>query len=98
MRPKTVASGRIDCPQIREKIPQSDPITLEGQTVSDRLLPSIGEINRRLTINAREERRLRTLLRLALEDRDDIDKLGTANRRPRCRVSRFSQNEEASCD
>ena len=42
------------------------------------LLPPIGEINRRLTINAREERRLRTLLKLAIEARDDAEKFGLA--------------------
>jgi hypothetical protein len=43
---------------------------------NDPLIPSIGEINRRLTINAREERRLRTLLKLAFEARDDIERFG----------------------
>jgi hypothetical protein len=59
--------------------------------VSDPLLPSVGEINRRLSINAREERRLRTLLKLALEDQDDTEKLGTTNRRPRPNPARFNR-------
>jgi hypothetical protein len=33
----------------------------------------IGEINKRLTRNARERERLRTLLRVALEARDDAE-------------------------
>jgi hypothetical protein len=65
--------------------------TWEADTVSDRLLPSVGEINRRLTINAREERRLRTLLKLALEAKDDVEKLGTVNRRPQSEINRFQR-------
>jgi hypothetical protein len=36
----------------------------------------VGEINKRLTRNARERDRLRTLLRVAVEAREDAEKFG----------------------
>jgi hypothetical protein len=36
----------------------------------------VGEINERLTRNARERERLQTLLRIAVEAREDAEKLG----------------------
>jgi hypothetical protein len=36
------------------------------------------EINRRLTVIAREQHRLRALLRIAIEARDDAEKFGLA--------------------
>jgi hypothetical protein len=64
--------------------------------VPNPLFPSIDELNRRLTINSREERRLRTLLKLALEAQDDSAKFGTVNQRPRPNVSRHSRQEGPS--
>jgi hypothetical protein len=39
---------------------------------------SIGEINERLTRNARERDRLRTMLRVAVEAREDAERFGAA--------------------
>ena len=38
----------------------------------------VGEINRRLTVIARQQHRLRALLRIAIEARDDAEKFGVA--------------------
>jgi hypothetical protein len=43
---------------------------------------SISEINKRLTRNARERDRLRTMLRVAVEARDDAEKFGSATPAP----------------
>jgi hypothetical protein len=40
------------------------------------LLPPIGEINKRLTVIARQQHRLRTLLKLAVEAREDAQRFG----------------------
>jgi hypothetical protein len=52
------------------------------------LLPSIGEINRRLTILARQQNRLRTLLRLAVEAREDAEEFGVATPAPQPEAAR----------
>jgi hypothetical protein len=39
---------------------------------------SVGEINQRLTYLARQRERLRTMLRLAVEAREDAERFGTA--------------------
>lgn len=41
------------------------------------LMLPVGEINKRLTRNARERDRLRTMLRVAVEAREDAEKFGT---------------------
>jgi hypothetical protein len=40
------------------------------------LLPPVGEINKRLTVVARQQHRLRRLLKLAVEARDDAERFG----------------------
>jgi hypothetical protein len=55
---------------------------------------SIGEINRQLTCIARMRERLRTMLRIAVEAREDAEKYGTA--RPLARESTIGPSEEAA--
>jgi hypothetical protein len=61
----------------------------------DPLIPSVGEVNRRLSINAREERRLRTLLKLALEARDDAAKYGPSAATQPERISRYRREAKS---
>jgi hypothetical protein len=42
----------------------------------------VGEINKRLTILARQQHRLRALLRIALDARDDAEKFGATPTAP----------------
>jgi hypothetical protein len=54
----------------------------------DSLLPPLREIHTRLTINARERHRLRTLLRLAVEAQEDAERLGAMPAAPQPEAAR----------
>jgi hypothetical protein len=60
------------------------PWTLEKHAMPDEreLLPPIPEITERLTVIAREQQRLRKLLSLAVQAKDDAEKFGRPDEAP----------------